>query len=80
MVYENLVKHIINNGGLCKPLYIDSEKTGGTGLCNASILYSENKLRMIIRNVEYTLYHAEGEQKFQSRYEGPLSYTIIITI
>jgi hypothetical protein len=74
MVYENLVKHIINNGGFCKPLYINSGETGGTGLCNASILYSENKLRMILRNVEYTLYHAEGEQKFQSRYEGPLSY------
>ncbi len=74
MVYENLVKTILDNGGKIKPLYIDNKDSEGTGLCNASILYHDGKLRMILRNVEYTLYHSEGEQKYQSCYQGPLSY------
>jgi hypothetical protein len=74
MVYSNLVKLILDNNGIIKPLYIDKKDTGGTGLCNASILYVNDKLHMILRNVEYTLHHSEGEQKYQSRYEGPLSY------
>ena len=74
MVFENLVKQIIGDGGVIAPIYINGDDSNGTGLCNASILYSEGKLRMILRNVEYTLYHCEGEQKYQSCYEGPLSY------
>ena len=74
MVYENLVKTIVDNGGKIKPIYIDNNDSKGTGLCNASLLYHNGKLRMILRNVEYTLYHCEGEQKYQSCYEGPLSY------
>lgn len=74
MVYENLVKTILDNGGTIKPIYIDSNDSKGTGLCNSSVLYHDGKLRMILRNVEYTLYHCEREQKYQSCYEGPLSY------
>jgi hypothetical protein len=74
MVFSNLVKKLLENGGTIIPIYIKNEDSKGTGLCNASILYTEGKLRMILRNVEYTLYHSEGEQKYQSCYEGPLSY------
>ena len=74
MVYSNFVKLILQEEGIIKPIYINNTDSKGTGLCNASILYSEGKLRMILRNVEYTLYHCEGEQKFQSCHEGPLSY------
>jgi len=74
MVYSNLAKYILENNGIIKPLCIDSKDTGGTGLCNASILYVNDKLHMILRNVEYTLHHSEDEQKYQTRYEGPLSY------
>ena len=74
MVYSNLVKYILENDGIIKPLCIDSKDCGGTGLCNASILYVNNVLHMILRNVEYTLHHCEGEQNYQTRYEGPLSY------
>jgi predicted GH43/DUF377 family glycosyl hydrolase len=74
MVHINLVKTIINDGGTIKPIYIDNKDSGGTGLCNASILYSEGKLRMVLRNVEYTLHCCEGEQLYQSCFEGPLSY------
>lgn len=74
MVYENLVKKIVNDGGKIVPLYINSNDSNGTGLCNPSILYTGEKLYMILRNVEYTLYFCQGDKKFQSRFEGPLSY------
>ena len=37
MVFINLVKTIIEDGGMIKPIYIDNKDSGGTGLCNASI-------------------------------------------
>tara|TARA_Y100000591_G_scaffold247537_1_gene218643 strand:+ start:15965 stop:16975 length:1011 start_codon:yes stop_codon:yes gene_type:complete len=74
MIYENFIKDILDVSGIISPIYIDNKDSKGTGLCNASILYNDNRLMMILRNVEYTLYHCEGEQQFQSRYEGPLSY------
>jgi hypothetical protein len=74
MVHINLVKTIVNNGGEITPFYIDNSDSKGTGLCNASLLFSNGKLYSILRNVEYTLYCCEGEKKYQSRYEGPLSY------
>ena len=74
MVYINLVKTILDLDGTIKPIFIDSKLTNGTGLCNASLLYNNGELHMILRNVEYTLYHCENNQQFQSRYEGPLSY------
>lgn len=74
MVYENLTKTILDMGGIIKPVYIDTKDSGGTGLCNSSILYNDGKLRMVLRNVEYTIHHSEGEQIYQSCFEGPLSY------
>ncbi len=74
MVFNNLVKLLKENNATIKPLYIETKDSQGTGLCNASILYSENKIRVILRNVEYTLFHSENEQLYQSRFEGPLSY------
>ena len=74
MVYDNLVKSIIDNGGIIKPIYIDNKDSGGTGVCNASILYVNDKLRMILRNVDYTLYSSENRQRYQSCYEGPSQY------
>tara|TARA_A100001035_G_scaffold190715_1_gene152300 strand:- start:4926 stop:5939 length:1014 start_codon:yes stop_codon:yes gene_type:complete len=74
MVYDNLVKSIIDNGGIIKPIYIDNKDSGGTGVCNASILYVNDKLSMILRNVDYTLYSSENRQRYQSCYEGPSQY------
>ena len=74
-MYENLVKTIINDyRGLIKPLIIDSKLTNGTGLCNPSILVEGDKIHLILRHVEYTLYICENEQKYQSANQGPLSY------
>ena len=74
MVFNNLVKYILNDGGIIKDIYIDGKDSNGTGLCNASALFINDELHMILRNVEYTLHHSEGQQKYQTRYEGPLSY------
>jgi hypothetical protein len=74
-MYENLVKTIINEyNGLIKPLIIDSKLTNGTGICNPSILVEDDKIHLILRHVEYTLYICENEQKYQSANQGPLSY------
>tara|TARA_B100001094_G_scaffold169072_1_gene163517 strand:+ start:750 stop:1760 length:1011 start_codon:yes stop_codon:yes gene_type:complete len=74
-MYENLVKTIINDyNGTIKPLIIDSKLTNGTGITNSSLLVEDDKIHMIMRHVEYTLYHCENEQKYQSAEQGPLSY------
>jgi hypothetical protein len=71
---DNLSKYVIENGGSITPLIIPSEETGGTGLCNPSLFIDNNgKILMNLRLVEYTLYHSEEQQKFQSRW-GPLAY------
>lgn len=74
-MFKNLIKLIINDyDGILKPLLIPSESSNGTGLLNPSIFVEDNIIHCIIRNVEYTLYHAEGRQEYQSVFEGPLSY------
>jgi predicted GH43/DUF377 family glycosyl hydrolase len=74
-MYENLVKTIINDyNGLIKPLIIPCDLTDGTGLCNPSVLVEDDKIHLILRHVEYTLYICENEQKYQSANQGPLSY------
>jgi hypothetical protein len=74
-MYENLVKTIINDyNGIIKPLILPSKETNGTGICNSSLLVEGDKIHLIMRHVEYTLYHSEGDQKYQTVWEGPLSY------
>ena len=74
-MYENLVKTIINDyNGSIKSLIIDSKLTNGTGITNSSLFVEDDKIHMIMRHVEYTLYHCENEQKYQSAEQGPLSY------
>lgn len=70
---NNLTKNIIENGGSVHNLLIDSELTQGQGLCNPSICKINNEILVNIRNVGYTLYHSENQQKFPSAW-GPLSY------
>jgi len=56
---ENFAKLAIENGGDITPLVVDSKHTGGLGLTNCSILPINDKLYVNLRNVEYTLLHAE---------------------
>lgn len=71
---DNLVKLVLEKGGLLTPLKLPSGETGGTGLCNPSVyLDKDGMLLCNIRHVGYMLYHSENEQKFQGRW-GPLAY------
>lgn len=65
---DNFVKLVLENGGTITPLLIPSENTNGTGLCNPSIYIDNGKPIMNLRHVDYTLYHCEGEQRFQTRW------------
>ena len=74
-MYDNLVKALLEDKeSLIQPIYIKCDATNIGGLCNASLCYHNNILHVVLRNVEYTLHCSEGEEKYQSTYEGPVSY------
>jgi hypothetical protein len=55
----NFVKHAINNGGDIKPLLIHHSDLNGPSLTNPSIYNDNGKILVNLRNINYTLYHAE---------------------
>ena len=70
----NLVQKSVQQGGRLRPLIIPAEVTGGTGLMNPSIFIDDDgDILCILRHINYTLYHAENNQRFPSIW-GPLSY------
>ena len=69
----NLVEKAVNNGGILAPLVIPEGLTSGTGLMNPSIYNDNGKLICVLRHVNYTLMHCEGNQVFGNRH-GPLAY------
>jgi hypothetical protein len=70
----NLVQKSVQQGGKLRPLIIPAEATGGTGLMNPSpFLDDDGELLLILRHINYTLYHSENDQRFPSIW-GPLSY------
>ena len=70
----NLVQKSVQQGGRLCPLIIPSEVTNGTGLMNPSIFIDDDgDILCILRHINYTLYHAENNQRFPSIW-GPLSY------
>ncbi len=71
---ENFVKEVVKEGGSLKPLLISSETINGEGLTNPSIFIKDGKILLNLRHVNYLLYHAENNQKFQSIWGGPLAY------
>jgi hypothetical protein len=71
-VLKNVVKYVINNGGKIYPLIINYTKTNGTGLMNPSIFLDNGKKKVILRHVNYTLYHSE--LKVCHHTYGPLQY------
>lgn len=70
---NNFAKIVLNNGGSIHPLIVDGELTKGTGLLNPSIFNHNGTIYLNVRHVQYTLYHSENNQYFQTRW-GPLSY------
>jgi hypothetical protein len=70
----NLVQKSVEAGGKLKPLIIPAAVTGGTGLMNPSVFIDDDgDILCILRHINYTLYHAENDQRFPSVW-GPLSY------
>ncbi len=68
----NFVKLAMDNGGSIHPLIIPAELNNGLGLMNPSVLVDEDKIRVILRAVNYTFYHSE-KKLFQHQW-GPLTY------
>ena len=70
----NLVQQTVQQGGKLRPLIIPASVTGGTGLMNPSpFVDDDGDILLILRHINYTLYHAENNQRFPSIW-GPLSY------
>jgi hypothetical protein len=72
MLNQPLAKLAIDNGGRITPLIIPASLTDGTGLMNPSIIFHEGKTIVILRHVNYTIYHSE-KKKFLHEW-GPLVY------
>jgi hypothetical protein len=68
----NFVKLALENGGSIKPLLIDFEDLSGPSITNPSVFIYQAKILVNLRNVNYTLYHAELN-RFEHMW-GPLSY------
>ena len=70
----NLVQQSVQQGGKLKPLIIPATVTGGTGLMNPSVFIDDDgDILCILRHINYSLYHAENDQRFPSVW-GPLAY------
>lgn len=70
----NLVEKAVSHGGRLAPLVIPQGLTNGTGLMNPSVFIDDDgEILVNLRHVNYTLYHAENNQWFPSRW-GPLAY------
>lgn len=67
-----LGKMAVEAGGLLRPLIVPAHLTGGQGLMNPSVYMDGDRLLVAIRQINYTLYHAE-KLKFCNTW-GPLAY------
>jgi tetratricopeptide (TPR) repeat protein len=70
---NNLCKTALENGGSVNYLILPASITEGLGLTNPSILYQDGIYLLNLRHVQYTLYHSENQQQFQTPW-GPLAY------
>lgn len=68
----NFVKLALNSGGSIHPLILPIEELSGPSLTNPSVYNDNGKILVNLRNINYTLYHAE-QQKFEHQW-GPLVY------
>jgi hypothetical protein len=68
----NFVKLALENRGTIRPLLINPKDLTGPSITNPSVFIYQNKILVNLRNVNYTLYHAELN-RFEHMW-GPLSY------
>jgi hypothetical protein len=69
---ENFVKLALENGGSIHPLIIPSKELKGPAITNPSIYVDGDTIRVNLRNINYTLYHAE--KRIFEHHWGPLVY------
>ena len=69
---RNFVKFSIQNGGSIYPLILPHEELQGPSLTNPSVYNDNGKIIVNLRNINYTLYHAE-KNKYENHW-GPLVY------
>jgi hypothetical protein len=70
---DNFVKLVLENGGTIKPLLIPLDETSGPSLANPSVIVSNGKILVNLRNINYILYHSELNV-FENGDWGPLCY------
>jgi hypothetical protein len=68
----NFVKHALESGGSIHPLILPHQELQGPALTNPSIYNDNGKILVNLRNINYTLYHAE-KNKYENQW-GPLVY------
>jgi hypothetical protein len=68
----NFVKLALDNGGSIHPLILPHEELQGPSLTNPSVYNDNGKIIVNLRNINYTLYHAE-KNKYENHW-GPLVY------
>jgi hypothetical protein len=68
----NFVKFALSNGGSIHPLIIPHSSLIGPGLTNPCVYNDNGKILVNLRNINYTLYHAE-KKKYENQW-GPLVY------
>jgi hypothetical protein len=68
----NFVKFAIDNGGSIHPLIIPNNELMGPSITNPSVYNDNGKILVNLRNINYTLYHAE-KNKYENHW-GPLVY------
>jgi hypothetical protein len=68
----NFVKRALESGGSIHPLILPHEELQGPSLTNPSVYNDNGKILVNLRNINYTLYHAE-KNKYENHW-GPLVY------
>lgn len=72
-MFNNFVRHCLTRGSIIRPLTFPLKDKEYVGTCNPSIFFDGNRLRLIIRRVNYALWNCDNQYKFATQY-GPLWY------
>lgn len=72
-MYHNFAKYCLTHGSIIRPLNIPLDGDEYVGICNPSILVDDDRIRLILRKVNYALWSCDDQYKFTTQY-GPLWY------
>lgn len=72
-MFDNFAKYCLSNNASLKRMDIGSDDSAHLGVCNPSIFIDNGIPKLILRNVNYVLWHCNDDYRFNSPY-GPLCY------